>query len=142
LRGTVSLVGNEPGTELVLEPSGAPAEIVALRTTDTLEMRRVIGLEVVVFGRPTAERSHRASPRGAPVFDVTSFIVRAADGEPATDGILDIENGTFFVKRVDGSRAVLERVPSPLRGELGARVFLIGPLSRMPTAFGVIREAQ
>lgn len=127
LRGQLSLTATASDTGVTMR---AGDTVYTLRTTEQEPLRRVSGLEVVVRGR-------HAGPR---VFDVANFAVRASNGVPAVDGILDVENGIFFLRLADGSRANIAITPVPLRGEIGSRVYLVGPLTGAVTGFGVIKD--
>lgn len=128
LRGILGVRGSDSMPDLVLEAVG---DTVLLRSAETETLRRVIGFEIVIRGT-----------RAAKNFDVASFVARAFDDEPVTDGTLDVANGVFFVRTADGQRADISRIPGPLRGEIGSRVYLVGPLDRMPSAFGIITEGR
>ena len=126
LRGTLALDGTSAASELTLH---AGDSVYVLRATQPETMRRVAGLEIVVTGR-----------RDGGVFEVARFAVRSANGEPAVDGIMDVENGVFFLRLADGKRATIAKPPIPLRGEIGSRVYLVGSLSGPISAFGIISE--
>lgn len=128
LRGILGVRGKDSLPDLILQTA---ADTLVLRSADIETLRRVIGFDVVVRGN-----------RAGASFDVTSFVVRALDGERATDGTLDVDHGVFFVRTADGARVNISTIPSPLRGEIGSRVYLVGPLDRMPSAFGIITEGR
>jgi hypothetical protein len=128
LRGIISVRGRDSLPDLVVETS---ADTVVLRGADIETLRRVIGFDVVVRGT-----------RMGASFNVSSFIVRALDGQRVTDGTLDVDHGVFFVRTADGERANISTIPAPLRGEIGSRVYLVGPLDRGLSAFGVITEGR
>ena len=73
VRGTLLLVGNEPVATLLLAAIDRNSEPVAVTGALMPVLRRVIGLEIVLFGHKTGARAPDASPRGAPVFDVHSL---------------------------------------------------------------------
>jgi hypothetical protein len=144
VRGLLTLVGNDPLSILLLTPStGASREPVALggaASTDAL--RQVVGLEIVVFGTRTGARSVAATPRGAPVFDVQRFLVRAADGVAATDGVVVSTETGFALRLFDGREVAVAALPTSLRRMIGARVWVSGVLTAAPQAYGVIREPR
>jgi hypothetical protein len=78
------------------------------------ELMRLEGLETVV-------RGVRVGPRD---LAVTSFTVRAIDGVPVADGVLENEGGVWSVRAPDGQRRVLPRVPAPLQAFVGSRVWV------------------
>lgn len=127
LRGTVRVVGSEPGTLVVLR-TAAGASVTLLGERRLLE--RVAGLEVRVDG------TRRADGR----FQVERVAVRAAEGVPAVDGVLVREGERWLLETADGRRLPVARLPAALRGQAGARIWLAGPLDRAPAAFGVIAD--
>ena len=140
-RGVIRRVGNDPLSVLVLTSgSGANTSVIALAGPSLQQLERVSGLEVSVAGVLTAERNMTASPRGAPVFEVRHFFVRAADGQPAVDGVLTSQNGAYYLLSANGVRHDVPNLPAALRAQVGARIFLVGPLDRAPSAFGIIAE--
>lgn len=136
-RGTLSVVGSEPLTTVVLAQSG-PGGMLAIEGTAQASLARMAGLEVVVTGRRTERRSMTASPSGAIVFDADRFEVRAADRIAAHDGIVTLEGGKFYLLTPSHGRLAADHLPAALRGRVGARVFLVGPLDRAPVSYGVI----
>lgn len=140
LRGTLVELGSAPNTVLVLRPS--KGEPVALAGTSMPLLRRVVGLEIVVEGRRTGGRAVATTPGGSPVFAVDRFIVRAADGTPAHDGVVTSVAGTLSLTLSNGRRVVVSAMPGALASKIGARVFLAGPLHLAPVAYGIIAEAR
>ena len=139
VRGIVSVVGSDPRTSVVLTPSGAQGELVAPRGNDVALLRGVAGLDVVLVGRRASERMPDAGPRGAAAFDMAFFVVRAADGQPATDGVLGEESGRYFLNTAENARLAIASLPPALQSQVGARVYLVGPLHAAPTSYGIIR---
>ena len=129
LRGTVEVVGSEPGTQTVL--ADGRGGVVTLEGE-----RRVLlalqALEVAVEGR-MAEDPRR--------FLVERVAVRSAHGVPAVDGVIAREGGRLVLVTGDGRRLPVPHLPAQLAGKVGARVWLAGPLDRHPDTFGIITEA-
>lgn len=69
------------------------------------------------------------------------FEVRRVDGVPAVDGILVAVGDVAYLRVAGGAELRIAHLPSALRGEVGARVWLSGRLDGDIEAFGVIREA-
>lgn len=139
LRGVVQRIGNDPVSVLVLTVSiNGKRETHALRGDARVLLERVSGLEVVVRGSAKSELDMMAAARGAPVFEVTNFAVRAADGVPAVDGVLSEQGGKYVITTGDGVQHEVRSLPSQLRPQMGARVFLVGSLRETPAAYGVI----
>lgn len=131
VRGVVQLVGSEPGTWVVLE---SDVGVFTLHG-DRDDLERVLGLEVTVWGEPEDGVHFQA-------FRVDRFAVRAADGIPATDGVLGIDDAGYYLVTGDGERVPVPHLPADLRGREGDRVWLTGPLHRHPASYGVIRPSN
>lgn len=142
LRGTVAIVGAEPLTQVVLRPAAGGAEVVLLGNLIP-ELRRVAGAEVWIAGRGAEEEAGRAGTAapGARAFQVQRFEVRAVDGVPAVDGVLVVIGDVAYLRVPGGAELRIAHLPSALRGQSGARVWLSGRLDGDIEAFGVIREA-
>lgn len=130
LRGTIEVIFADSVADVSLRTSDG---VLVLRGPEGATLRRAAGLDVVVFGR-------RAPASTA--FEVSGFAVRGANGEVAVDGVLDLENGTFFLRTPDGRRVDVPALPVPMRGELGSRIYLAGSLTSGVSAFGVLAERQ
>jgi len=129
LRGTVEVVGSEPGTSVVLTDGRGGAV--------TLEGERQVllalqALEVTVHGRMM---------EGPRRFHVERVAVRSANGVAAVDGVIAREAGRAVLVTGDGRRLPVPHLPAQLAAKVGARVWLAGPLDRHPDTFGVIAEA-
>jgi hypothetical protein len=119
---------------------GAGAELLALAGEQLSELAAAEGLEVMVSGKRTTERAFDVAPNGAVVFKVEWFVVRAADGVEARDGVLIIVNGQPFLETAPGVREPIAGFPAALASQVGARIFLVGPRGSTPHAFGVLRK--
>jgi hypothetical protein len=126
VRGTVEEVGSEPGTWMVLRTAGGP--VIRLNGERPL-LRAVVGLEVMVRGTP-----------GAGGFAVREVHVRASNGVPAVDGVLDRREGGYVLVTKDRGTLPIPHLPEALRGMIGGRVWLAGPLDRPPDSSGVLTE--
>lgn len=136
MRGIVQVVGAEPLADVVLAAAGGQ---VALQGAEAERMRPLAGLEAVAFGTRLSAPAG-AAPRASDAMIVSSFIVRAADGVPAVDGVLGSVGGTFVIVTREGVRHQVPHLPTTLRAQVGARVYLAGPLTAPPNAYGVIPE--
>ena len=140
-RGTLMETGSEPNTMMVLQTADGTG--IVLGGPSLALLRRVAGLEVMVEGTRTNERAAVPTPGDARVFAVERFVVRAADGVPAVDGIVTVDRGQYWLVLADGRRMEARALPAELRTKNGgARVFLAGPLDRAPVAYGVIQEVR
>lgn len=135
-RGVVQRVGAEPLAAMVLVPEDG--SVLALHGAAPADLAAVSSVEVMVAGSMTTRRDPAAAPAGAPVFEVRWFEVRAVEGVPALDGVLEQDGPRWLLRTRDGVRHVVARLPSLLTGEPGARVYLAGPLDQPPVAYGII----
>ena len=138
VRGTLTLVGNEPLGELILTPLDQ-SEVLSIAGSQRTQLRQLRKVDIMAGGRFTGQRSYTASPRGARVFEADTFAVRGMDGVPALDGIIVQQNSRYYLL-VNGRRLPVEYMPKALQGKLGARVFLAGPLEAPLIYYGVILE--
>lgn len=141
VRGTLRRVGNDPVSVLTLSSKSDDA-VMAPRGALLDVMGRAVGLEVMLSGKRSDKRDYSASPRGAMVFDVEQFFVRAAEGQSAVDGILGVNNGKYFLTTMGGQKIELTSLPQELRRQVGGRVFLVGDLKSAPTAYGILAPAK
>lgn len=140
-RGIVRRYGAEPLTRLGLATGDSPdAEILALSGEQMSELAAAQGLEVMVSGQRTSERAFDVAPGGAIVFQVQWFVVRAADGVEARDGVLVEVHGQPFLETAPEVREPIVGLPAVLASQMGARIFLVGPRGSAPHAFGVLRK--
>ncbi|WP_337172255.1 hypothetical protein [Gemmatimonas aurantiaca] len=121
LRGVLAYQGKEPARQVVLQ---TPEATVTLSGMATSGMSRLVGKEVVIHGL-------KVTPRDIVVSD---YVVRAADGVPAVDGVLDAEG---VLRLTDGSGVRRVPVPQALRPFAGARVW-IALRDGVPVNYGVI----
>lgn len=126
LQGTVAIVGVDalPKAMLTLDDGGPALSLIG---SDAL--RSVAGLRVAVVG-----------VRVGAQFTVNKFAVVAANGVPAIDGTLVEDGDALFVVTSDGARHRLVNPSPTLRGAVGHRVWVSGPLDHPPVAYGIIDE--
>jgi hypothetical protein len=129
LVGIVSIVGTSFERHIVLR-SGNLSTTIATSTADSAGLSRVGGIEVVVRGR--SETS---------VFHATSFVVQRVEGVPVVDGVIREDGDWLVLETEKGRRVFLGNPPAPLRGMVGARVWIGGPLDTGPNSYGVIVPA-
>lgn len=126
VRGIVSEVGSFPMISVVVQPASDGA--VTITGALAGEIGRAAGAEVRVSGK-----------RSAHSLEATSYAVRTVDGEAAVDGVL-AEDGGRLVLLTGAGRRPIARPLQALRGMIGARVWLVGPLDGTITSYGVLRE--
>ena len=124
LDGVVRVVGVDALPQVVLVLDDASPSV----TLDgPASLRRVAGLRIAVIGDRSGSR-----------FTVRRFVVLAANGVPATDGMLAADAEGLVLVTADGTRHRLVNPPPLLRASVGHRAWVSGPLDREPVAFGVI----
>ena len=124
LDGIVRIVGVDafPQTVLALDDSSA-----AITLEGSTALRRVAGLRVAVVGARVGSR-----------FTVNRFAVVAANGVPAHDGVLTLDGDVLVLVTATGAHLHLVNPSPSLRGALGHRIWISGPLAQSPVAYGII----
>ena len=117
------------------------------------------GQEIVLVGANLASVAQvdqavvevRGTWAGEGAFDVSDFVVRSVEGEPAMDGILvalydqsgqDIMPAAligYALQLTRGGTIALTDPPADLVAHLGERVWVTGDPTAAPTAFGFIQ---
>jgi hypothetical protein len=129
LTGIISIAGTGFEQQLVLR-SGNNATVLSAAGPDSAALSRLGGIEVLVVGN-----------RSTRVFQVKRFAVLSVAGSPVVDGVLNNEGGGLVLETSSG-RMRLGNPPAALRGMIGARVWIGGPLDRGPNTYGVIVPAR
>ena len=128
-RGVVRVVGSLPvNVSVVLAPEGS-SERIRLTGQGATVLRGLGGVEVVVRGA--------RGPSGE--IDVRSFTVRSVNGEPAVDGVI-VADGSALAIATESGRRRIGNPPDALRGLVGARVWITGPLDTGAITYGVIER--
>jgi hypothetical protein len=140
VRGIVNLVGSEPLAVLVVAPRRG--DVVVPSGDDVKQLRTLTGIEVTLAGAMTDDCVPDGGPRGARVFAVTQFAVRAMNGVAAVDGTLQQEGELWVLATSDGRHVPIIGLPQALESQAGARVYFVGPLDRPPQAYGIIKPAS
>lgn len=133
-RGMVRIVGSEPNTAAILD---GPAGVVALGGPALTLLRRAVGAEVTVRGTLTNELDLMAAPNGARRFVVADFVVRTSDGNAVTDGVLELDNGSYSLRLANGERRPIIQLPDELKAHVGERIYIIGSVDR-PSGWGIL----
>jgi hypothetical protein len=127
VRGNVLVTGTGFEQHLVLvTPAGQ--RVLHATPTDSAALVRVAG--------PGIELSVHAFDEAA-ALTVRRFSVQAVSGKPVVDGVLRGDADHLSIDTANGLIA-LGNPPPALRGMIGARVWIEGPLDRGPNAYGVI----
>ena len=139
IRGVVSITGSDPLSVLVVVPRRGDA--VVPTGADVAQLRTLTGVEVTLAGALTDECLPEGGPRGARVFAVTQFAVRAMNGVSAVDGTLQQDGEVWILATSDGRRIPIVGLPQALANQAGARVYFVGSLDKAPQAYGIIKAA-
>lgn len=126
VHGTVLVVGADPITSIILRTGNGR---IRLEGAAAAPLRRATRLDVAVHGRLEGE-----------TMVVAGFRVRAADGLPAADGVLEVHADTAVLATADGRQPRWVPIPSSLRARAGAWVWIAGPIGGEPQAWGVLAE--
>src|SRR5690625_7977980 len=80
---------------------------------------------------------------GASYFVVTGFRVLALDGVPAVVGLLEEEEGGFYLRSAGGERTelALAGIPGALVSHIGVHIWVAGDLDRGIEALGLLWSA-
>jgi hypothetical protein len=124
LEGIVRVVGVQAFPEVTLARDDG---LTAVTLEGPFTLSRVAGLRVAVAGTRVGTR-----------FTVNRFVVVAANGVPAHDGILTLDGDALVLVTAAGTRLPVANPPPALRGALGHRVWISGRLEQAAVAFGVI----
>lgn len=139
VRGVVAVTGADPAWRLTLTTAAGDAYDVTSAggtATPLAELRAADHLEVTLLGNEAPGAGELPGARG---FVMTSFLVRAADGADAQDGILIREPAGYALRLMDGTALPIATLPRPLEGQVGARIFWVGATDVPPAAYGVLR---
>ena len=124
LEGTVRVVGVDALPVVTLVPDAASRSV----TLDgPPSLRRVAGLRIAAVGERSGAR-----------LAVRRFTVLAANGVPATDGVLAADGDALMLVTSDGTRHRLVNPPPLLRSSVGHRAWVSGALDRELVAYGII----
>ena len=129
LAGIVSVTGTAFEQHLVLR-SGDGATPLSVAAPDSAALSRMGGVEVVVIGRRTSNQ-----------FRVERFSAVSVAGAPVVDGFVRNDGGRLVIETAHGS-IPLGNPPTALRGMIGARIWIGGPLDTGPNTYGVIVPAK
>jgi hypothetical protein len=130
-RGIVAVVGTSFDSRVVIRPSsgGRPISLIGPQAKS---VGRMSGADVWVTG----SRDERGE------INVSRFTVRSVDGLPALDGTLITRGDQLLLVTRDGKEHAIGNAPAALRQQVGARVWVTGPLDKGPVTFGVIEERR
>jgi hypothetical protein len=127
IHGNVLVIGTAFEQRLVLVTRTGRRTLHAA-PADSAALVRVAG--------PDIELSVRALDAGG-ALAVHAFTVQTVSGNPVVDGVLRGEPDRLSIETATGLIA-LGNPPPALRGMIGARVWIQGPLDHGPNAYGVI----
>ena len=73
-----------------------------------------------------------------PSFAVTDFLVLAVGGRPAMDGVLEQDEGRYYLRLTAGDVFWFEAGPSDFEAYIGERIWVTGSVDDPPLTVGVI----
>jgi hypothetical protein len=129
LTGIVSITGTSFEQRIVLR-NGNSVTSLSAATPESAALSRMGGIEVRVVGKQTPS-----------MFQVDHFTALSVAGSPVADGILRNDDGRLALETTHG-RLPLGNPPTALRGMIGARVWIAGPLDTGPNSYGVIARPR
>ena len=129
LAGIVSVTGTAFEQHLILR-SGDRVTSLSAATSDSAALSRLGGVEVVVIGR-----------RSPNLFQVERFTAVNVAGSAVVDGFVRNDGGRLVLETTNGP-IQLGNPPTALRGMIGARIWIGGPLDTGPNNYGVIVPAK
>lgn len=128
--GTVAVTGTSFEKQIVLRPeSGRPIRLT-VTASDSSALSRMTGVEVRMIGK-----------RNGDVLEVEKFAAVRVAGLPVVDGVLRNDGGRLVLDTSEGT-IQLGNPPDALRGMVGARVWISGPLDKGPNTYGLIVPAR
>ena len=128
--GIVSITGTAFEQHIVLR-SGQVVIPLSATTSDSAALSRMGGVQVDVVGRWGPNLSFR----------VESFTAEFVERTPVVDGYVRKEGDRLVLQTTHGTIR-LGNPPTALRGMIGARIWIGGPLDKGPNTYGVIVPAQ
>lgn len=116
-RGIIAVVGADPVTQVML---GRDRSRIVLRGPLRQTLARLSGMEVWVEGAAGAP-----ALGGVPTLIPARFIVRAIDGRPVVDGVLEVSARGIRLVGQDGAVHSIDHVPAALAELAGHRVWVL-----------------
>jgi len=129
--GVVSITGTAFEQHIVLRANGQVIIPLLATTSDSAALSRMGGVQVDVVGRWGPNLSFR----------VESFTAEFVERTPVVDGYIRKEGDRLVLQTTHGT-IPLGNPPTALRGMIGARIWIGGPLDKGPNTYGVIVPAQ
>jgi len=127
--GTVAVTGTPFEQQIVLQQENGRPVRLSVTTSDSSALARMTGVEVRMIGK-----------RNGDLLEVEKFAAVRVAGSPVVDGVLRNEGGRLLLHTADGP-IPLGNPPDALRGMIGARVWVGGPLDKGPNSYGLIVPA-
>jgi len=131
ITGTVGV--SSVGTFLRLENGG----IVDIVGSEAKRLAPLDGAQVQVRGTWSDEIAYDLV---RPALQAEVFLVLAVGGRPAIDGVLQEDEGRYYLRLTAGDVYWFEEWPSDFDAYLGKRIWVTGSMDDPPLAFGVIES--
>jgi hypothetical protein len=136
IRGTVEI--SSVGVSLRLLESG---ELIDLVGSEAPRIAALPGAELELSGTwagPIYAPLESDVDPVKPAFAVGEFLVLAVGGRPAMDGILEQDEGRYYLRLTTGDVYWFEEGPSDFDAYIGERLWVTGSVDDPPLTFGVI----
>jgi hypothetical protein len=136
IRGTVEL--SSVGVSLRLSESG---ELIDLVGSETERIAALYGAELQLSGTWLGPFYSGRDSDGGPLraaFSVGEFLVLAVGGRPAMDGVLEQNEGRYYLQLAAGDVFWFDEGPSDFDANIGKRIWVTGSVDDPPLTFGVI----
>lgn len=91
------------------------------------------------IGRASGADVWVAGTRKGREVEAAAYVVRTVDGQAVADGVLARDGERLVLVTPQGRRPIAKPLQA-LRGMIGARVWLVGPLDGTISSYGVLRE--
>jgi hypothetical protein len=130
LRGTVTIVGSDPGTWLTVKVSGLDRS-VTLTGSAAEPLRSVSGADVWMAGTRAGDRFH-----------VSRFIVRRVNDLMVSDGVIRSHGARLVLELTGGGQSELPNPSRELFSLVGSRVWIAGGAAGQAPSYGVIGKAE
>ena len=136
LRGTVEV--SSVGVSLRLLESG---ELIDLVGSEEPRIAALYGAELQLSGTwigPIYSPLDIGAGPVKPALAVAEFLVLAVAGRPAMDGLLEQDEGRYYLRLAAGDVFWFEEGPSEFDANIGKRIWVTGSVDDPPLTFGVI----
>jgi hypothetical protein len=136
IRGTVEV--SSVGVSLRVLESG---ELIDLVGSEAQRIAPLYGAELQLSGTwtgPIYSPLESDVDPVKPAFAVGEFLVLVVEGRAAMDGVLEQDEGRYYLRLATGDVFWFEEGPSEFDANIGKRIWVTGSVDDPPLTFGVI----